>query len=79
MWFEYVVLFIGGFAGGLVIGSAGFAFALVATALWLQVLPPARVVPLVTLCAIVLNGILVWRFRRWVLMLFVVMEAMLLF
>ncbi|MEW5707682.1 MAG: sulfite exporter TauE/SafE family protein [Pseudomonadota bacterium] len=64
MWFEYAVLFVGGFAGGVVIGSAGFAFALVATAVWLQALPPARVVPLVTLCAILLNGILVWRFRR---------------
>ncbi|MGN2392933.1 sulfite exporter TauE/SafE family protein [Pelomicrobium sp. G1] len=64
MWFEYAILFVGGFAGAVVIGSAGFAFALVATAVWLQALPPARVVPLVTVCAIVLNGILVWRFRR---------------
>jgi uncharacterized membrane protein YfcA len=64
MWFEYAILFVGSFAGALVIGSAGFAFALVATAVWLQVLPLARVVPLVTVCAIVLNGILVWRFRR---------------
>ncbi|WP_333841012.1 sulfite exporter TauE/SafE family protein [Pelomicrobium sp.] len=64
MWSEYAVLLVGGFVGGVVIGSAGFAFGLVATAVWLQVLPPARVVPLVTLCALVLNGILVWRFRH---------------
>lgn len=64
MWFEHAVLFVGGFVGAVVIGSAGFAFALVATAVWLQVLPPTRVVPLVTLCAILLNAVLVWRFRR---------------
>jgi len=64
VWIEYGMLALGGFVGAAVIGSAGFGFALVAGAVWLQVLPPLRVVPLVALCAIALNCYLVWHHRR---------------
>lgn len=55
---------IGALLAAVVSGSTGFAFALIGMAIWLHVMPPARVVPLVVLCSILLNLVLVWRLRR---------------
>jgi uncharacterized membrane protein YfcA len=49
----YVLLVLGALAGGFVSGLAGFGTALVVLGIWLYVLPPAVVVPLVLICSIV--------------------------
>jgi uncharacterized protein len=49
----YVLLFLGALAGGFVSGLAGFGTALVTLGIWLYVLPPWVVVPLVLICSIV--------------------------
>ncbi len=49
----YLLLFLGALAGGFVTGLAGFGTALVVLGIWLYVLPPSTVVPLVLICSIV--------------------------
>src|SRR6202166_834255 len=49
----YALLFLGALAGGFVSGLAGFGTALVGVGIWVFVLPPAVVVPLVLICSIV--------------------------
>ena len=49
----FVLLFLGALAGGFVSGLAGFGTALVVLGVWLYILPPAVVVPLVLICSIV--------------------------
>jgi uncharacterized protein len=48
-----VLLIVGALAGGFVSGLAGFGTALMALGIWLYVLPPSIVVPLVLICSIV--------------------------
>jgi uncharacterized membrane protein YfcA len=47
------VLLFGALAGGFVSGLAGFGTALMALGIWLYVLPPNVVVPLVVICSII--------------------------
>jgi uncharacterized membrane protein YfcA len=51
--FAFVLLILGALAGGFVSGLAGFGTALMTLGIWLYVLPPAVVVPLVLICSIV--------------------------
>lgn len=55
---------VGGFLAALVVGSAGFAFAIVVTGVWLHVLPPAQIVLLAAVCATLLHIISIWQYRR---------------
>src|SRR5215218_8848368 len=55
---------VGGFLAALVVGSAGFAFAIVVTGVWLYVLPPAHIVLLAAICATLLHIVSVWQYRR---------------
>src|SRR3954469_9982591 len=55
---------VGGFLAALVVGSAGFAFAIVVTGVWLYVLPPAQIVLLASISATVLHIVSIWQFRR---------------
>lgn len=64
MWFEFSLVAIGAFLAALVIGSAGFAFAIVVTGIWIHVLPPAQLVLLASACATLLHAVSVWQFRR---------------
>src|SRR4030081_1044742 len=64
MWFDVALIAAGGFLGALVVGSAGFAFALVVTGVWLYVLPPAQIVLLAAICATILHVVSVWQYRR---------------
>lgn len=68
MWFDYGVILCGAFLGAVTTGSAGFAFALVGTAVWLHVLPPAEAVPLAVLCSLLLNLALIWKLRDGVVL-----------
>src|SRR3954453_7779289 len=57
-------VWLGAFLGAFAVGTAGFAFALAATALWLHVLDPLHATVLVVACGTLLHTGLVWRLRR---------------
>jgi uncharacterized membrane protein YfcA len=52
------------FAAALVTGVAGFAFGLVAAAVWLHVLTPIQTATLIIAFGLVVQGISVWKLRR---------------
>jgi uncharacterized membrane protein YfcA len=54
----------GAFAAAFVTGLAGFAFAIVAAALWLHFLSPAEATPLVVAYGLIVQGVSVWKLRR---------------
>lgn len=64
MWYELPLIAAGAFVAALVTGSAGFAFAIVVTGIWLYVLPPPIIVLLAAICATLLHAVSVWRFRH---------------
>jgi uncharacterized protein len=56
------------FAAALINGIAGFAFGLVATAVWLHILTPLQTATLIIAFGLVVSGISVWKLRhalRW--------------
>jgi uncharacterized protein len=57
-------VWLGAFLGAFAVGTAGFAFALAATALWLHVLDPVRATLLVAACGTMLHVGVIWRIRR---------------
>jgi uncharacterized membrane protein YfcA len=54
----------GTFAAAFVTGLAGFAFGVVAAAVWLHFLGPAQVAPLIVAFALIVQGVSVWKLRR---------------
>src|SRR5262245_46160725 len=52
------------FAAALVTGVAGFAFGLVAAAVWLHILTPIQTATLIIAFGLVVQGISVWKLRR---------------
>lgn len=52
------------FVGAIVAGVAGFAFGLVAAALWLHILAPAQTAALIVAFGLVIQGMSTWRLRR---------------
>ena len=60
-----IALFSAGtFAAAFVTGLAGFAFGIVAAAIWLHFLAPAQVAPLIAAFALIVQGASVWKLRR---------------
>lgn len=57
-------VWLGAFVGAFAVGTAGFAFALAATALWLHVLDPLHTTLLVVACGTLLHIGLIWRIRH---------------
>jgi uncharacterized membrane protein YfcA len=58
-------LFLGGtFLAALVTGVAGFAFGLVASAVWLHVLTPLQAATLIIFYGLVVQGYAVWKLRH---------------
>src|SRR5207248_11059598 len=56
------------FAAALVTGVAGFAFGLVAAAVWLHILTPIQTATLIIAFGLLVQGISVWKLRhalRW--------------
>jgi uncharacterized protein len=51
-------------AASLIAGLAGFAFGLVAAAIWLHVLTPLQTATLIVAFGLVVQGLSVWRLRR---------------
>ena len=66
MAYEVGVILSGAVLAAMVSGSSGFAFGLIASAIWLHVLAPSQVVPLVVICSMLVNAALVWRLRGMV-------------
>jgi uncharacterized membrane protein YfcA len=58
------IFLAGTFIAALVTGVAGFAFALIALAVWLYVLTPVEATPLVALYALLVQGYAVWKLRH---------------
>ena len=52
------------FAAALVAGLAGFAFGLVAAAVWLHLLTPVQTTALIVAFGLVVQGVSVWKLRR---------------
>jgi uncharacterized membrane protein YfcA len=60
-----LVLFVAAtFVGAVVAGLSGFAFGLIAASVWLYVLAPTETTSLITLYALVIQAIAVWRLRH---------------
>jgi len=60
-----LILFAAGtFAAALVTGVAGFAFGIVATAVWLHFLSPVHATALIVAYGLIVQGISVWKLRR---------------
>jgi uncharacterized membrane protein YfcA len=54
----------GAFAAAFVTGLAGFAFGIVAAAVWLHFLPPAQATALIVAFGLIVQGVSVWKLRR---------------
>jgi len=52
------------FAAAFVTGLAGFAFGVVAAAVWLHFLPPSQVAQLIAAYALIVQGVSVWKLRH---------------
>src|SRR5256714_5818235 len=60
-----LILFAAGtFVAALVTGVAGFAFGIVAAAVWLHFLSPAQTTALIVAYGLIVQGISVWKLRR---------------
>lgn len=64
MSFELLVVLAGAFLAAFAVGLAGFADALIASAVWLYVLAPAEAVPLIVATGIVIHLISLVHLRR---------------
>lgn len=64
MSYEIAILVAGAFLGAVVSGSSGFAFGVVASAVWLHALPPLRAVPLIVASSMMLNIAFTLHMRR---------------
>ena len=58
------VFLFGTFVAAFVTGLAGFAFGIVAAAIWLHALPPAQATTLIVAYALLVQGYAVWKLRR---------------
>src|SRR2546428_13660382 len=52
------------FAAAFVTGLAGFAFGIVAAAVWLHFLAPAQAAALIVAFGLIVQGVSVWKLRR---------------
>src|SRR5215207_545206 len=52
------------FLGALVAGLAGFAFGLVAAAIWLHILTPLQAATLIVCYGLIVQGYAVWKLRH---------------
>jgi uncharacterized membrane protein YfcA len=62
--FDLILFASGTFAAALVTGVAGFAFGIVAAAVWLHFLSPAHATALIVAYGLIVQGISVWKLRR---------------
>ena len=63
---DLALFFVATLLGAIVAGVAGFAFGLIASAIWLHVIPPAQSAPLIAAFAILIQGATLWKLRHTV-------------
>jgi len=63
MTFELPLFLLATFAGALVAGLSGFAFGLVASAIWLYLLTPLQTATLIIAFGLIVQGYSVWKLR----------------
>src|SRR5437763_16870537 len=61
---DLALFLAGAFAAAFVTGLAGFAFAVVATAVWLHFLPPVQATALTVAFGLIVQGMSVWKLRK---------------
>jgi uncharacterized membrane protein YfcA len=61
---DLILFASGAFVAALVTGVAGFAFGIVAAAVWLHFLSPAHATALIVAYGLIVQGISVWKLRR---------------
>lgn len=59
--FEFAIFLLGTFVAALVTGLAGFAFGLVAAAIWLYALTPIQATALIVGYGLLVQGYAVWN------------------
>jgi len=62
--FELTIFALGTFVAAFVTGAAGFAFGLVAAAIWLYVLSPSQTTALIVTYGPLIGGYALWKLRR---------------
>jgi uncharacterized membrane protein YfcA len=62
--FDIVLFVLAAFVGATVTGAAGFAFGLVASAIWLHAITPAQSAGLIAAFAIVIQSVSLWKIRH---------------
>lgn len=62
--FNVAIFLVATFAGALVAGLSGFAFGLVAAAIWLYILTPIQTATLIIAFGLIVQGYSVWKLRR---------------
>ena len=62
--FDLSVFFLGALVAAFVAGLAGFAFGMVAAAIWLHALSPVQSTVLIVVYALLVQGYAVWKLRR---------------
>ena len=60
---DLVLFFVATLLGAIVAGVAGFAFGLIASAIWLHIIPANQSAPLIAAFAILIQGATLWQFR----------------
>jgi uncharacterized protein len=61
---DLVLFFLATLIGAVVAGVAGFAFGLIASAIWLHIISPAQSAPLIAAFAILIQGATLWKLRH---------------
>ena len=64
MTIDLAIFLIGTFVAAFVTGLAGFAFGMVAAAIWLHALSPVQAIVLIVAYALLVQGYAVWQLRR---------------
>src|ERR1700739_5181611 len=61
---DLILFVLATFAAAFVTGLAGFAFAIIAAAVWLHFLPPAQCTALIAAFGLIVQGWAVWKLRH---------------
>jgi uncharacterized membrane protein YfcA len=64
VFFHHALFLLATFAGALIAGLVGFAFGLIAAAVWLHILPPLETATLIIAFGLLVQGIAVWKLRH---------------
>ena len=59
-----LIFLVGAFTAAFVTGLAGFAFGVIAAAIWLHALPPVETTTLIVTYAVLVQGYAVWKLRQ---------------